>query len=316
MKLKDYVWPVIGLAAVGISVWLLYKELRSISLDDVIHSLYAIPTHRWILAGLSTLAAYAALAGYDRIALLHLRRKISWLFIALCSFTTYALSHNIGASVLSGAVVRYRAYSSQGMSTPEIALLIAFCSFTFMLGILTLSAIVLLVEPGLLRRFNSELPLTLSYILGFGSLVIVLLYIFGSWLHFRPLRVRRFTLEYPRLSVVAQQLIVGPLELVGAAAIIYFTLPVAGNPGFLVILGIFLVSFSAALISHAPGGLGVLELVFLTGLPDMDQADVLAALIIFRLFYLLIPFALSLLVVLYFERSQLLLRWYKKDGET
>ena len=105
------------------------------------------------------------------------------------------------------------------------------------------------------------------------------------------------------------------MELIGAAAIIYFTLPTAGNPGFLIILGIFLVSFSAALISHAPGGLGVLELVFLTGLPDMDQADVLAALIIFRLFYLLIPFALSLLVVLYFERSQLLLRWYKKDGE-
>jgi glycosyltransferase 2 family protein len=316
MKLKDYVWPVIGLAAVGVSVWLLYKELRSISLDDVIHSLYAIPTHRWILAGLSSLVAYAALAGYDRIALLHLRRKISWLFIALCSFTTYALSHNIGASVLSGAVVRYRAYSSQGMSGPEIALLIAFCSFTFLLGILTLSALVLLIEPELLQRFNADLPLSLSYVLGFGSLAIVLLYAFFSWLHFKPLRIRRFILEYPRLSVVAQQLIVGPLELIGAAAIIYFTLPAVGNPGFLVILGIFLVSFSAALISHAPGGLGVLELVFLTGLPDMDQADVLAALIIFRLFYLLIPFALSLLVVLFFERSQLLLRWYKKDGET
>jgi len=316
MKLKDYVWPVVGLAAVGISAWLLYKELRSISLDDVIHSLNAIPAHRWILAGLASLVAYAALAGYDRIALLHLRRKISWVFIALCSFTTYALSHNIGASVLSGAVVRYRAYSSQGMNGPEIALLIAFCSFTFILGVLTLSSVVLLIEPQLLQRFNAELPLSLSYVLGFGALAIVLLYVFGSWLHFKPLRIRRFTLEYPRLPVVAQQLIVGPLELIGAAAIIYFTLPSAGNPGFLVILGIFLVSFSAALISHAPGGLGVLELVFLTGLPDMNQADVLAALIIFRLFYLLIPFALSLLVVLYFERSQLLLRWYKKDSDT
>jgi len=316
MKLKDYVWPVIGLAAVGISVWLLYKELRSISLDDVLHSLHAIPAHRWILAALSSLAAYAALAGYDRIALLHLRRKISWLFIALCSFTTYALSHNIGASVLSGAVVRYRAYSTQGMSGPEIALLIAFCSFTFLLGILALTAFVLLIEPEILQRFNAELPLWVGYVLGFGSLATVLLYVFGSWLHFKPLRVRRFTLEYPRLSVVAQQLVVGPLELIGAAAIIYFTLPEAGNPGFLVVLGIFLVSFSAALISHAPGGLGVLELVFLTGLPDMNHADVLAALIIFRLFYLLVPFALSLLVVLYFERSQLLLRWYKKDGET
>ncbi|MRG56955.1 hypothetical protein SAMN05428967_0752 [Phyllobacterium sp. YR620] len=316
MKLKDYVWPVVGLAAVGISVWLLYKELRSISLDDVIDSIYAIPPHRWVLAALSSLAAYAALAGYDRVALLHLRRKISWLFIALCSFTTYALSHNIGASVLSGAVVRYRAYSSQGMSGSEIALLIAFCSFTFMLGILTLSAFVLLIEPELLQRFNADLPVSVGYVLGYGSLAIVLLYVFGSWLQFKPLRIRQFTLEYPRLSVVAQQLIVGPLELIGAAAIIYFTLPAEGNPGFLIILGIFLVSFSAALISHAPGGLGVLELVFLTGLPDMNHADVLAALIIFRLFYLLIPFALSLLVVLYFERSQLLIRWYKKDGET
>lgn len=316
MKLKDYVWPVVGLAAVAISVWLLYKELRSISLDDVIDSIYAIPPHRWVLAALSSLAAYAALAGYDRVALLHLRRKISWLFIALCSFTTYALSHNIGASVLSGAVVRYRAYSSQGMSGSEIALLIAFCSFTFMLGILTLSAFVLLIEPELLQRFNADLPVSVGYVLGYGSLVIVLLYVFGSWLQFKPLRIRQFTLEYPRLSVVAQQLIVGPLELIGAAAIIYFTLPAEGNPGFLIILGIFLVSFSAALISHAPGGLGVLELVFLTGLPDMNHADVLAALIIFRLFYLLIPFALSLLVVLYFERSQLLIRWYKKDGET
>lgn len=313
MKLKDYVWPVVGLAAVGISAWLLYKELRSISLDDVIDSLSAISAHRWILAALASLVAYAALAGYDRIALLHLRRKISWLFIALCSFTTYALSHNIGASVLSGAVVRYRAYSSQGMSGPEIALLIAFCSFTFLLGIMTLGAVVLLVEPELLQRFNSELPISLSYVLGLGSLALILLYVFGSWLHFKPLRIRQFTLEYPRLTVVAQQLIVGPLELIGAAAIIYFTLPEAGNPGYLIILGIFLVSFSAALISHAPGGLGVLELVFLMGLPDMNQADVLAALIIFRLFYLLIPFALSLVVVLFFERSQLLLRWYKKD---
>ncbi|MGH6862252.1 MAG: lysylphosphatidylglycerol synthase domain-containing protein [Phyllobacterium sp.] len=316
MKLKDYVWPVVGLAAVAISAWLLYRELRSISLDDVLDSLNAISAHRWVLAALASLVAYAALAGYDRIALLHLRRKISWLFIALCSFTTYALSHNIGASVLSGAVVRYRAYSSQGMSGPEIALLIAFCSFTFLLGVVSLSAVVLLTEPQLLQRFNSELPLWLSYVLGTGALLLVLLYVFGSWLHFKPLRIRQFTLEYPRLTVVAQQLIVGPLELIGAAAIIYFTLPVEGNPGFLVVLGIFLVSFSAALISHAPGGLGVLELVFLTGLPDMNQADVLAALIIFRLFYLLIPFALSLIVVLFFERSQLLLRWYKKDEDS
>ena len=264
MKAKDYIWPVIGICAVGISAWLLYRELRSISLDDVLDSLYAIRAHHWVLAACSALLAYSSLAGYDRIALLHLKRKISWLFIALCSFTTYALSHNIGASVVSGAVVRYRAYSSQGMPGSEIAVLIAFCSFTFILGVIITSSVVLLLEPHILMRFNNELTPTISVIIALLMLAFVLLYVFGSWLRLRPLQIGSFRLEYPRMSVVAQQLIVAPLELIGAAGIIYFALPEAGNPGFLIILGIFLVSFSAALISHAPGGLGVLELVFLS----------------------------------------------------
>ncbi|WP_374830602.1 lysylphosphatidylglycerol synthase domain-containing protein [Paenochrobactrum pullorum] len=311
MKLKDYIWPVIGLIAVAVSAWLLYKELRSISLDDVIDSLYAIRFHHWVLAALSALVAYSSLAGYDRIALLHLHRKISWIFIALCSFTTYALSHNIGASVISGAVVRYRAYSSQGLPGSEIAVLIAFCSFTFILGVIMTSSIVLLLEPHILQRFSEDLPPHLAIGIAIVMLAFVLLYIFGSWLQLRPLQIGKFRLEYPRLSIVVQQLIVAPVELIGAAGIIYFALPEAGNPGFLIILGIFLVSFSAALISHAPGGLGVLELVFMTGLPDMDPADVLAALIVFRLLYLLIPFGLSLIVVLVFEKSQFSKSYYK-----
>ena len=313
MKAKDYIWPIIGLCAVGVSVWLLYKELRSISIEDVMDSFLAIRTHHWILATLSALVAYAALAGYDRIALLHLRRKISWLFIALCSFTTYALSHNIGASVVSGAVVRYRAYSSQGVPGPEIAVLIAFCSITFILGVTMLSSLVLLYEPDVLERFNAELTPTIAIIIALAMLAFILLYVFGSWLKLKPLQIGSFRLEYPRMSVVVQQLLIAPIELIGAAGIIYFALPEAGNPGFMIVLGIFLVSFSAALISHAPGGLGVLELVFLTGLHEMAQADVLAALIVFRLLYLLIPFALSLVVVLVFEKSQFLARMKEKD---
>ncbi|MCY1301893.1 hypothetical protein D9M70_515280 [compost metagenome] len=99
---------------------------------------------------------------------------------------------------------------------------------------------------------------------------------------------------------------IAPVELIGAAGIIYFALPEAGNPGYIVILGIFLASFSAALLSHAPGGLGVLELIFIAALPEMDPADVLAALAIFRLLYLVIPFVLALVVILVFERARFL----------
>ena len=48
----------------------------------------------------------------------------------------------------------------------------------------------------------------------------------------------------------------------------------------------------------------MLEVTFLAAMPELPKADVLAALIVFRGFYLLLPFALSLLVVIGFEWGQ------------
>lgn len=168
-----------------------------------------------------------------------------------------------------------------------------------------LTGLVLVVEPELTERFVDVLPVSASSATGFFLLFLVLLYVLGSALRLRPLKIGKFAIHYPRLSVVGPQLLIAPLELIGAAGIIYFALPETGNPGFIIVLGIFLISFSAALLSHAPGGLGVLELVFITGLSDMDPADVLAALVVFRLLYLIVPFVMALFVVLGFERSQL-----------
>jgi len=304
MKLKALVWPTVGLFAVAFSIWLLYHELRGISLEDLGDSLRAIPAHRWLLAAASSVLAYGALAGYDHIALLHLGRKVPWRFITLCSFTTYALSHNIGGSVLSGAVIRYRAYATKGLTAHEVGVLVALCSFTFALGAALLGAFLLMIEPEVLGRYFEAPPLGLMRLAGLVIVVLVALYVFGSWLGLRPLKIGSFEIYYPKLPIVARQLVIGPLELIGAAGIIYFALPEAGNPGYMVVLGVFLLSFSAALISHAPGGLGVLEIVFLAGLSDMDPAEVLAALLVFRMFYLIIPLILALIVVVVFERSQ------------
>lgn len=304
MKSKSYIWPVIGLGAVAFSVWLLYHELRGISIEDVGDGLAAIPLRGWILAGLSSIVAYSALAGYDHIALSHLGKKVSFLFITLCSFTTYALSHNIGGSVLSGAVIRYRAYASRGLTGQEVGILVALCSFTFVLGALLLGAILLLTEPQVLDRFVDVMPISATRTTGLLIFALIGLYIFGSWLGLKPLQIGKLQIFYPRLPIVVQQLIIGPIELMAAAAIIYFVLPAEGNPGYFIVLGVFVISFSVALLSHAPGGLGVLEVVFLAGLSDMDPAAVLAALLVFRLLYLIIPLMLALIVVLIFEKTQ------------
>lgn len=307
MKFKDYIWPIVGLLAVLFSSWLLYHEVRGLSIEDIVVSFRAITGTQWALSALAAVAAYTMLALYDKLALMHVGRQVSFPFVLATSFTTYALSHNIGASVFSGAVVRYRAYTSKGLTVAQVALLIAFCSFTFTLGVLIVGAISLLLEPQVLARYFDAGPVLGPIVAGI-VLLLVALYVVGSLLGFRPLRVRSFTLEYPRREVVFRQLVIAPAEILFAAAIIYFALPEATNPGFLVVLAIFVISFSLALISHAPGGLGVLEVTFLAGLPEVPDTDVLAALLVFRILYLLLPFAAAILIVLGFEQSRMFQR--------
>ena len=280
-------------------------------MEDVLFSLDEISFSHWVLAVCCTLLAFLALAGYDTTALRHLRRYVPFPFVLACSFTTYALAHNIGASVVSGAVVRYRAYTAKGLSGAEVGVLVAFCSITFSLACILLGGITLILHPQLLSYFIEDFPLWGGYLAGVVLLGIIGLYVFGSLHQREPFQIRNFKVEYPRPPIVLAQLLVGPLEVMAAAGIVYFALPAESNPGYLIVLGIFVASFSAAMLSHAPGGLGVLEVLFFLALPEMDPADLLAALLVFRFLYMLIRFAISLIFVLMFERSQLLERLKK-----
>ncbi len=303
-RVLDVLWPILGLGTVALTTWLLFRELRGHSLAEISRDIQAIHPIHWVFAVACTALAYGALAWYDQIALRHLGYRLSWRFVGLVSFVTYALAHNIGATVFSGALIRYRAYSTKGLSAPEVGVIVAFTSLTFTLGNLLLAGLVLIIDPSLLHRWMAG-PIWTGELVGVALLTLPWLYTLGSLLHFRPLKLYGFNLVYPRPPIAARQLLAGPLELIGAAGIIYFALPPAGNPGFLAVLCVFLVSFTIALISHAPGGLGVLEFSFLKAMPDSPPTGVIAALLVFRLLYLILPLIFSLFVVVHFERRNL-----------
>lgn len=342
-RLKDFFWPLLGLAAVIWSLNVLYSKLRLEAAADVATGallekaglleslkiialqiggkLHAIPHSGYLMALACTLLAYLALAWYDRIALIHLDREkgISWLFITVCSFVTYAISHNIGGSVFSGGMVRYRAYTSKGLSAAEVAVLVALCSFTFAFGTMLLGGLVLLFEPQIVQPLAKlgKVPLTEGLTMGIGATMLILcvLYTIGAWMKLKPLVIKGFKLEYPGMNVVWRQWLAAPAELIGAAGIIYFALPEAGNPGFFVILGAFLLSFSAGLLFQVPGGIGVMETVFITVMPTMGATSVFAALLVWRLCYLLIPLAMSIPVVFMFEEQQLVRKRREEAGK-
>ena len=332
-RIKDFIWPAIGLIAVVWSVRLLYFKLQSeVATDPAVKALLdaagvwgdirviasviaakltGLPASAYVMAGLSTLLAYAALAWYDRIALLHINRQrgISLLYVAICSFVTYALSHNIGASVVSGGMVRFRAYTAKGLTPAEVAVLVGLCSFTFGFGTVLLLGLVLTYEPEILAPLSSlsesfAIGTTAGRWIGMALLAFCAHYVVGAWRHLPPFKIGRFELVYPRMPIVARQLVAAPMELIGAAGIIYFALA-HEDVSFMLVLGAFLLSFSAGLLSQVPGGVGVMEAVFLAVMPQVPATSVFAALLIWRLFYLILPLILSLPVVLLFERSQL-----------
>jgi len=326
--LKRIFWPLLGLGVVIWSLHVLYARLISEASADpatkllldqagIVESLgiiaagigeklAEIPPSSYALAGLSTLLAYWALAWYDRIALIHLNRSagISWPFVTLTSFTTYAISHNIGGSVFSGGMVRYRAYTAKGLSAAEVGVLVALCSFTFAFGTMMLMGLVFVFEPEIVEPLL-PVPIWAVRLMGFGLLAFCCLYTYGAFARLKPLVIRSFRLEYPGIHIVWRQWLAAPMELIGAAGIIYFALPADGNPGFFVVMGAFLLSFSAGLLVQVPGGIGVMEAVFLKVMPGMPATEVFAALLVWRMFFLLIPLALSIPIVALFERAQL-----------
>lgn len=182
-------------------------------------------------------------------------------------------------------MVRYRAYTARGLTAAEVAVLVALCSYTFAFGTLLLLGLVLVGEPQILKPLTKLSPYFAvsersAQLIGVGLLAFCALYTLGSWLKFKPLKIGSFELTYPRLDVVWRQYVAAPLELIGAAGIIYFALPAEGNPGFAIVLGAFLLSFSAGLLSQVPGGVGVMEAVFLAILPGIPATSVFAALLV------------------------------------
>lgn len=310
---KRFIWPVIGITAIAVSFWLLAGELRGMSWDALWAGFAAIPGRHWLLICLCTAGCYVTLAFYDVLALQHLRRKLDFIFVACCSLTTYALSHTIGASAFTGAVIRYRAYSAKGLSGAEVGVLVTFCSLTFSLAVMILTGLAFLLAPGLEDRFADLL--SQHAVRGIAIVLLVLAggYVVGAALRLPPLTIRSFQIFYPRLGIALKQVTIAPLELMFAAGILYFALPEAGNPGYLVVLGVFVVAFALALLSHAPGGLGVFDLAVLTALPEFQPEVVLAALLVFRIFYFLIPLVMGLAMVALFEHRQL--RGMAQPGE-
>jgi glycosyltransferase 2 family protein len=288
-KLPQVGGPLLALVLVGLAAYLLYRTLGRYQLEDIVNSLTSIPGGRIALAGFFAATSYLCLTGFDWLALRYVDQKLPYRKVALASFCSLSLGHNIGFAALSSGAIRYRFYSRWGIGAGDVAKIILFCGVTVGLGLMILGGCSLILRSDLAAQF---LPLseTGAVVLGAACLAAAALYLVLARILRKPLKIRNWTIEMPPLRLALAQVVIGPINFAFVAACLHQTLSGIGDVPYLAVAAVYVIANVTSLISHVPGGLGVIETVVLYLLPG---ANVIGALIAFRVIYFIIPLCIG-----------------------
>jgi uncharacterized membrane protein YbhN (UPF0104 family) len=81
----------------------------------------------------------------------------------------------------------------------------------------------------------------------------------------------------------------------------YMLVPGEPDVGFVVVAVVFVSATLLGFASHSPGGLGVFDAAMLVGLEMMNQDQLLAGMLLFRVLYYLTPFFISVMLLTFRE---------------
>ena len=288
-KLVRHLPALIGVALLVGAIYVVQKEFRSLKMEDISQALAAIPILALVFSFFWTFMSYYLLTFYDLLGTIYAGHRVAYLRVCFASFCAYTLSHNLGFAAVSGAAVRYRLYSHWGLTPMQIAKLVAFCSLTFALGGLVLGGVVLFVEPDAVPFFGERLPRWALYLVGAGMWAVVIAYVtFARVLGTFNLFGHAIGLPGFRLALL--QVVLATIDVLMTATIFFALLPHADGLTLLRFLAVYLTAYTAGLAANLPGGIGVFDTVMLIGLaPWLDPATIVGAIVVFRLFYYIIP---------------------------
>ncbi len=294
-------WNRIGVALsltiIAVAAVVLYRILRTMDASEVVEALVTIDLRDVTLAALFVAGGYFTLTFYDLFALRTIGRSdVPYWAAALAAFTSYSVGHNVGASVFTGGAVRYRVYSAWGLTAVEVAKICFVAGLTFWLGNATVLGLGIAYAP-LAATAIDQLPAWFNRGGAFVILIVLALYV--GWVWRRPRIVGRDTwcVNLPGGPLTLLQIGIGIVDLGFCALAMYMLVPDEPNIGFVTLAVIFVSATLLGFASHAPGGIGVFDAAMLVALWQFDKEDVLAGLLLFRLLYYIVPFALSLLIL-------------------
>jgi hypothetical protein len=232
---------------------------------------------------------------YDLFALRTIgRADVPYRVAALASFTSFPIAHAIGATALIAPVIRYRIYSRHGLGVFDVANISFLTGLTFWLGNLTALALSVLWEPSSIDMIDFLPPLG-NRLLAVALLAGVAAFLIWSWLSAGSIGTTRWSVRLPSGPMVLMLIGLGIFDLGATALAMYVLIPAEMNINMFRAIAVFITAMLLGFASHAPAGLGAFDATILIGLGDLHREEpLIAALLIFRFLYHLLPFVLPL----------------------
>jgi len=275
----------------------LRRELAQVRFDELAAALQAVPRGALRDAFILTFLSYLALLGYDLAALRQIGARAPLARVALASLASNTFAFTLGFPFLTGVAMRLWIYKRAGVSALQVANVTLVANIIFWLGVSGVLAAGLIFAAGPLAAFD-HLPPALNFFLGAGGVALLVGYCAWAGRDRRRLRLfgREIGLPAPRTMII--QLAIGVADIGCAAATLYVLLPPESqSAGFFAFGAIYVAAALSGGASNAPGGVGVFEAVMLGALAAPSQEALLAALILFRVIYFLLPFTLAVLLL-------------------
>lgn len=283
-----------GLFALGL--YALYHLLKPVNPADVAAQIKATPVATLAAALGATAIGYVALIFYDWFGLRFIGKTLDRGIVALGGFLGYAFGNTIGVSVISGGAVRYRIYSAVGLNAFEVAAVSGYIAIALGTGLTLVGISALAVHPGAVGAWLPYAPSTIQiFAAGISAVSVALI----AWMSVsqRSLSIRGHELHLPPPADLTGQLVVTLIDIAAASFALWVLLP-AGKPDYATFVAVYAAATMIGVLSHVPGGIGVFETVVIGTLPaSVPVGDAAAALLLFRLVYYLVPFALAFLLV-------------------
>jgi uncharacterized membrane protein YbhN (UPF0104 family) len=283
----------VSVAVASVAAYVLYQTFQRISLADVLRNIRDMPRERLVLAALCAVGAFTTIAAYEVVVVRYVKHCIGRAKPVITALIAFPLGHAIGQTLLSGSALRYRMYAPAGFTAMEVGATVLLCGlpYTLAFGLLMDLALVFGADRlAPLFRLSSEW----LFALGCLGLVKDAGYLLFVRLRKAPIRLGGWAVNLPTLRMTALQLVVGVVDICLISAVLYMMLPASAQIAFLPFVAVYLASILVGVLSHVPAGLGVLESMLLLLLPHVPPEQLLAAVLMYRVIYEVIPLVIAL----------------------